>query len=168
MSNINYSIIAAVSDNGVIGKNNTLPWHLKTDLQRFKKLTDGHCIIMGHKCYDSIGKALPNRTNIVVSSNQDLEIPNCIVKPSLQFAVDYANSRYDTTPFIIGGGSLYRQSINIVNRMYLTEVHAVIEDGDVFFPEYDPAQWHVVSSEDFCADSDNEYATTFKILERIR
>ena len=115
MSNINYSMIVAVSDNNVIGKNGTMPWHLKTDLQRFKKLTENHTIIMGKNCFNSIGKPLPNRTNIVVSSNTDLEIPGCIVKPSLQYAADYANSRYDLTPFIIGGGTLYRQAINLVN-----------------------------------------------------
>ena len=168
MSNINYSIIAAVSDNGVIGKNGTLPWHLKSDLQRFKKLTDGRCVIMGHGCYNSIGKPLPNRTNIVVSSDQSLEIPGCIVKPSLQYAVDYANSRNDATPFIIGGGSLYRQAINIVNYMYLTEVHTTINNGDVFFPEYIPSQWEIISSEDFKADENNEYDTTYRILKRIR
>lgn len=167
MSNINYSIIAAVSDNGVIGKNNTLPWHLKDDLIRFKKLTDGHCIIMGRKCFESIGKALPNRTNIIVSSNENLEIKNCIIKPSLQFAVDYANSTNDNTPFIIGGGSLYSQAINIVNYMYLTEVHTVI-DGDVFFPKYDKSKWKLISSEEHKADENNDYDVTYKLLKRIR
>lgn len=165
---INYSIIAAVSDNGVIGKNNTLPWHLKSDLQRFKKYTDNHCIIMGRKCYESIGKPLPNRTNIIVSSNMDLEIPGCIVKPSLQFAVDYANSRNDYNPFIIGGGSLYRQSINIVNYMYLTKVHTTIEDGDVFFPEFDMNKWDIIKKEEFKADTDNDFDTTFMVLKRKR
>lgn len=168
MSNINYGIIAAVSDNGVIGKNGNLPWHLKTDLQRFKQLTDGHCVIMGHKCYNSIGKPLPNRINIVVSSNQELEIPGCIVKPSLQYAVDFANSRNDSSPFIIGGGSLYRQSINIVNYMYLTQVHTNIEDGDVFFPEYNLNDWNIISSENFKADKDNDYDTTYMVLQRKR
>ena len=168
MSNINYSIIAAVSDNNVIGKNGTLPWHLKSDLQRFKRLTDGHCIIMGRKCFESIGKALPNRTNIVISSNPELEIDNCIVRPSLQRAIDYANAKYDYTPFIIGGGSLYSQAINIVNYMYLTEVHINIEDGDTFFPEYDKSKWEVISSMDFKADADNDYDTTYKVLKRIR
>ena len=79
-------MIAAVSDNNVIGKNGQLPWHLKTDLQRFKKLTENHTVIMGRRCFESIGKPLPNRTNVVVSSNTDLEIPGCIVKPSLQYA----------------------------------------------------------------------------------
>lgn len=168
MSNINYSMIVAVSDNNVIGKNGTMPWHLKTDLQRFKELTTNHCVIMGRNCFNSIGKPLPNRTNIVVSSNTDLEIPGCIVKPSLQYAADYANSRYDSTPFIIGGGTIYRQAINLVNFLYLTRVHTIIEDGDVFFPELDMNQWEVISSTDFKADADNDFNTTFMILRRKR
>lgn len=168
MSNINYSMIAAVADNNVIGKNNRLPWHLKTDLQRFKKLTENHTIIMGRGCFESIGKPLPNRTNIVVSSNTDLEIPGCIVKPSLQYAADYANSRYDSTPFIIGGGTLYRQAINLVNVLYLTKVHTIIEDGDVFFPELDMSKWNIEHTEDVPADKDNDFDTTFMILRRKR
>ena len=168
MSNINYSMIVAVSDNNVIGKNNQLPWHLKTDLQRFKKLTENHTIIMGKNCFNSIGKPLPNRTNVVVSSNMDLEIPGCIVKPSLQYAADYANSRYDSTPFIIGGGTLYRQAINLVNVLYLTRVHTIIEDGDVFFPELDMSKWDIEHTEDVPADKDNDFDTTFMILRRKR
>ena len=168
MSNINYSMIAAVSTNNVIGKNGKLPWHLKTDLQRFKKLTENHTIIMGRRCFESIGKPLPNRTNVVVSSNTDLEIPGCIVKPSLQYAADYANSRYDSTPFIIGGGTLYRQAINLVNVLYLTRVHTIIEDGDVFFPELDMSKWDIEHSEDVPADKDNDFDTTFMILRRKR
>ena len=168
MSNINYSMIVAVSENNVIGKNGTMPWHLITDLQRFKELTTNHCVIMGRNCFNSIGKPLPNRTNIIVSSNMDLEIPGCIVKPSLQYAADYANSRYDSTPFIIGGGTIYRQAINLVNFLYLTKVHTIIEDGDVFFPELDMNQWEVTSSTDFKADADNDFDTTFMILRRKR
>lgn len=168
MSNINYSMIAAVSTNNVIGKNGQLPWHLKADLQRFKKLTENHTIIMGRRCFESIGKPLPNRTNVVVSSNTDLEIPGCIVKPSLQYAADYANSRYDSTPFIIGGGTLYRQAINLVNVLYLTRVHTIIEDGDVFFPELDMSKWNIEHTEDVPADKDNDFDTTFMILRRKR
>lgn len=168
MSNINYSMIVAVSDNNVIGKNGDMPWHLKTDLQRFKKLTDGHCIIMGRKCYESIGRPLPNRTNIVVSSNQDLIIPGCVVKPSLQFAADYANSKNDLTPFIIGGGTLYRQAINLVNYLYLTRVHTTIEDGDTFFPDINMDQWEILSQEEFKADKDNDFDTTYMVLKRKR
>ena len=161
-------MIAAVSTNNVIGKNGQLPWHLKTDLRRFKKLTENHTIIMGRRCFESIGKPLPNRTNIVVSSNTDLEIPGCIVKPSLQYAADYANSRYDSTPFIIGGGTLYRQAINLVNFLYLTRVHTTIEDGDVFFPELDMSKWNIEHTEDVPADKDNDFDTTFMILRRKR
>lgn len=168
MSNINYSIIAAVSDNNVIGKNGQLPWHLKTDLQRFKKLTENHVIIMGRNCFNSIGKPLPDRTNIVISRNQDLDIPGCVVRPSLQYAADYANSRNDPTPFIIGGGIVYKQAINLVNYIYLTRVHAIIDDGDTFFPELNMAEWETVSSENIQAGPDDDYNSTFMILKRIR
>lgn len=168
MSNINYSIIAAVSDNNVIGKNGQLPWHLKTDLQRFKKLTENHVIIMGRNCFNSIGKPLPDRTNIVISRNQDLDIPGCVVRPSLQYAADYANSRNDSTPFIIGGGIVYKQAINLVNYIYLTRVHAIIDDGDTFFPELNMAEWETVSSENIQAGPDDDYNSTFMILKRIR
>ena len=168
MSNINYSMIVAVSDNNVIGKNGQLPWHLKTDLQRFKKLTENHTIIMGKNCFNSIGKPLPNRTNIVISSNPDLEIPGCIVKSSLQYAADYANSRNDNTPFIIGGGTIYRQAINLVNYIYLTKVHTTIEDGDTFFPELNMDQWQILSTEELKADKDNDFDTTYMVLKRKR
>ena len=168
MSNINYCMIAAVSDNNVIGKDGKLPWHLKDDLVRFKKLTAGRCCIMGRKCYESIGHPLPDRTNIVVSSNQDLEIPGCVVKPSLQYAADYANSKNDLTPFIIGGGTLYKQAINLVNYLYLTRVHTLIEDGDAFFPELNMDQWKVISSENYKADADNDFDTTYMVLRRKR
>ena len=98
----------------------------------------------------------------------DLEIPGCIVKPSLQYAADYANSRYDSTPFIIGGGTLYRQAINLVNVLYLTRVHTIIEDGNVFFPELDMSKWDIEHSEDVPADKDNDFDTTFMILRRKR
>ena len=123
---------------------------------------------MGRRCFESIGKPLPNRTNVVVSSNTDLEIPGCIVKPSLQYAADYTNSRYDSTPFIIGGGTLYRQAINLVNVLYLTRVHTIIEDGDVFFPELDMSKWDIEHTEDVPADKDNDFDTTFMILRRKR
>lgn len=168
MSNINYSIIAAVSDNNVIGKNGQLPWHLKTDLQRFKKLTENHAIIMGRKCFNSIGKPLPNRTNVIVSSQPGLEIEGCIVKPSLQFAVDYVNSRYDSSPFIIGGGTIYKQCINLVNYMYITKVHTTVEDGDTFFPEYDPNKWEVIHSEEIKAEDGDDFDSTYIILKRKR
>lgn len=168
MSNINYGIIVAVSDNNVIGKNGQLPWHLKTDLQRFKKLTENHAIIMGRKCFESIGKPLPNRTNIIVSSNTNLEISGCIVKPTILSAIDYANSLYDLTPFIIGGGTLYKQTIDLVNYLYLTRVHTVIEGGDTFFPDIIPEQWEIIEQEDIQADINNDFPTTFMKLKRKR
>ena len=163
-----YSIIVAATDNNVIGRNNAMPWHLKRDLIRFKELTTGSAVIMGRRCFESIGKPLPNRLNVVVSSNESYNPEGVIVKPSLQFAVDYVNSKYIKEPFIIGGGSLYRQSVNIVNKIYLTRIHTEIPDGDTFFPELDMSKWDIVHSEDFPADKDNDFPTTFMILENKR
>lgn len=163
-----YSIIVAVSDNNVIGKDGKMPWHLKSDLTRFKKLTEGHHIIMGRGCFESIGKPLPNRTNIVISSNPGYRPDGVIVKPSLQFAVDYVNSRYDSSPFIIGGGKVYRQCIDIVNYIHLTRVHTEIADGDTFFPEIDMNMWDIAHQEYLPPSPDNDFATTYMILENKR
>lgn len=166
-----YSIIVAADENNVIGKAGTmLPWHLKADLQRFKKVTENSAVIMGRKCFESIGKPLPNRLNVVLSSNDkyDPGYDGIIVKQTLQMAVDYVNSKYIPEAFIIGGGTLYRQSVNIVNKIYLTRIHTEIQDGDTFFPELDMSKWDIVHSEDFPADKDNDYPTTFMILENKR
>lgn len=166
-----YSIIVAADENNVIGKIGTmLPWHLKTDLQRFKKLTENSAVILGRKCFESIGKPLPNRLNVVVSSNDmyDPGYNGVIVKQTLQMAADYINSKYIPEAFIIGGGTIYRQCIDIVNKIYLTRVHTIIEDGNVFFPELDMSKWDIEHSEDVPADKDNDFDTTFMILRRKR
>ena len=164
-----YSIIVAVDENNVIGKAGTmLPWHLKTDLQRFKKLTENSAVILGRKCFESIGRPLPNRLNVVVSSNESYNPDGVIVKPSLQYAVDYVNSRYIPEAFIIGGGQIYSQCVNIVNRIYLTRVHTEIEDGDTFFPHLDMNNWEITQMEKTDADKDNDFPTTFMVLENKR
>lgn len=126
------SLIVAMTDDGVIGRNNTLPWRLPEDLKRFKDLTMGHAIIMGRKTFDSIGKPLPGRTNIVVSRNPALKIDGAVVTASLGEAVRQA----DADAFVIGGAELFRQAWPLADRLYLTLIHEKIE-GDVFFPEID-------------------------------
>lgn len=164
-----YSIIVAVSDNDVIGKDGKMPWHLKTDLQRFKKLTTNSAVIMGRKCFESIGKPLPDRLNVVVSSNPAYNPgEGVIVKPSLQYAVDYVNSRYIPEAFIIGGGMIYRQCVDIVNKIYLTRVHTEIEDGDTFFPHLNMDNWDIINMERVEADKYNDFPTTFMVLENKR
>lgn len=128
------SLIAAVSENGVIGVDNKLPWYIPDDLKRFKKLTSGNVVIMGRKTYDSIGKPLPNRLNIVISRNKELNIPGCIVANSMVQAIRKAGTDKDI--FIIGGGEIYNKGFTFAERIYLTKVHQEVE-GDTTFPEID-------------------------------
>lgn len=161
------SFIVATSENLTIGVDNDLPWRLPTDLKLFKKITSGHCIIMGRKTYDSIGKPLSKRTNIVITSQKELLIEGCIVKNSITDALDYAKSLDESEAFIIGGASIYKSALNIVDRIYLTLVHAHI-DGDAFFPTLDKNDWEITNEEYFPKDEKHSYSFTFKTLERKR
>lgn len=128
------SAIVAVSRNGVIGKDNTLPWRLPADLQYFKKTTSGHHIILGRKNYEDIRRPLPNRVNLVLSRQAGYEAPGCIVLPSLESAIDYARSAGETECFICGGAEIYRQALPMVQRLYLTRIDADFE-GDIAMPD---------------------------------
>ena len=128
------AMIAAVSENGVIGVDNKLPWYIPDDLKRFKKLTTGNVVIMGRKTYDSIGKPLPNRMNIVVSRNKNLTIKGCLVVNSMVQAIQKAGTDKDI--FIIGGGEIYNKGFIFAERIYLTKVHQEVV-GDTTFPEID-------------------------------
>ncbi|OHA89792.1 MAG: hypothetical protein A3C70_00870 [Candidatus Zambryskibacteria bacterium RIFCSPHIGHO2_02_FULL_43_14] len=129
------SIIVAHSRNMVIGKTNNLPWRLPEDLKRFKKLTTGHPIIMGRKTYQSIGRPLPSRTNIVVTRDINLEIPGCIVVHSAVEAIKRAQEFDQEEVFIIGGAEIYKETLSLADRLYVTKVEMDV-DGDAFFPEY--------------------------------
>jgi dihydrofolate reductase len=128
------SLIAAVSENGIIGVDNKLPWYIPEDLKRFKKLTRGNVVIMGRKTYESIGKPLPDRVNIIVSRNKNLHIPGCLVVSSIAQAIKKAGNDKDI--FIIGGGEIYNSGIVYAKRIWLTKVHQEVE-GDTKFPEID-------------------------------
>ena len=138
------ALIVAVSDNGVIGVDGQLPWHIPEDLKFFKANTTGHAIIMGRKTFDSIGRPLPKRRNIVVTRNPDLTIEGVEVVNSLQAAIDLARTD-DHEPRIIGGSSLYDEAMPQVTTMFLTRVHREVE-GDTFFPTYDETQWTITGS----------------------
>ena len=131
-------IIVAVSDNWAIGKDNKMPWHIKEDLLYFKKMTTGHPVIMGANTYKSIGKALPNRTNIVVSHKY---VSGAITVPSLKDAYSVAE-KIDNQCFIIGGAQLYKASINDADTLYVTHIHTFIKDADTFFPEFALKEWN--------------------------
>ena len=152
------TIIAAVGRNRALGKNNDLIWHLPADLRRFKSLTRGHHVIMGRKTFESLGKPLPKRTNIIVSRNPEYKAEGCITVNSLHAGLEMAQS--DPNPYILGGAEIYKQALSIADFMDLTLVHEDFE-ADAFFPEFDPAEWELVGREDFEKDEENPYDYSF-------
>ena len=156
------SLIVAVAQNGVIGDRNALLWHISEDLKHFKALTSGHPVVMGRKTYESLGRPLPNRTNVVIS-RQELEIPGCRVVHSLDEAL--ALFPGDEEVFIIGGAQIYAEVLPRADRFYLTRVFHDYE-GDTRFPEWDEAQWRLVSSEAFPCGREYPWPFTFECWER--
>jgi len=159
------SAIVAMSENRTIGKDNKLPWHLPADLKHFKEITTGHYIVMGRKTFESIGKSLPNRTNVVLSRDSQFIAPGCHVVNTIETAIDMARKDQQAEIFIIGGAEIYRQLLPKINRLYLTVVHAEVE-GDAWFPELSPNEWREVSREQHQADEKNAYAYSFITMER--
>ncbi len=128
------AIIVAMTEKRVIGKENRLPWRIPEDLKRFKKLTMGHTVIMGRKTFESIGKPLPGRANVVISRNPDFQAPGTVIIRSLEEALD--RCRNEDEVFVIGGSSLYRAALPLADRLYVTLVHGDFE-GDTYFPDFD-------------------------------
>ncbi|MFB6454582.1 dihydrofolate reductase [Chitinophaga sp. Hz27] len=159
------SIIVAAAENNAIGINNQLPWRLPDDLKYFKNTTTGKPIIMGRKTFESLGKPLPNRPNIVITRQPDYEPQGVIVVDSLQAAVETAKSFDSAELFITGGSQIFDIAMPIVERIYLTRVYAVVE-GDAFFPEIDGNIWKLVSEDRREADEKNQYPFAFQIWER--
>ncbi|MBC7409605.1 MAG: dihydrofolate reductase [Arcicella sp.] len=159
------SLIVAVAENGVIGHNNQLIWHLPNDLKQFRRLTTGHCIIMGRKTFDSIGKPLPNRTSIIISRNPDFQIEGCITVNSLEKAISKAKKIESQEAFIIGGAEIYRLSLPLTDKIYLTEVHHDFE-GDALFPTIDKTVWQETKRENFETDEKHLYKYSFVELEK--
>jgi dihydrofolate reductase len=158
------SIIAALSANNVIGRNNRLPWHLSADLKRFKALTLGHHLLIGRKTYESLDRPLPGRTVVVITHDRDFVADGVLTAPSVERALELA--RLDPEVFIGGGAQIFQQTIHRADRMYLTRVHAEIE-GDTFFPEFDDVtEWNLVDVEHHEADEKNDYPYSFLTYER--
>ena len=157
------SLIVAISNNGVIGHQGQLPWHLSADLQRFKRITMGHHIIMGRVTYESIDRLLPGRTSIILTRQQDYAIEGALVARSIAAACDLAAA--DEEAFIIGGSSVYESARDIVDRIYLTRVLADVQ-GDTFFPPLELAEWKRVESEDRSADDRNDHDHRFEVYYR--
>jgi dihydrofolate reductase len=153
-------IIVAMSKNRVIGNNNELIWKLSSDLKRFKELTTSHSVVMGRKTYESIGRPLPNRRNIIITRNLEYKVDGCEIVSSLEEALLLTNNDC----FIIGGGEIYNQSIELADRIYLTLVHKEFE-GDTTFPELGK-EWAKMSRKDFESDEKNEYNYSFIEYDR--
>lgn len=159
------SIICALAENNAIGYNNDLLFHLRADLRRFKALTTGHTVIMGRRTFESLPKgALPNRRNIVLTSNTACQWPNVETFTTLQEALDACKA--DEEVFIIGGASVYKAAFPIADRLCLTHVHATPDEADVFFPAFDETEWTRTFSETHEADEQNEQPFTFADYER--
>jgi dihydrofolate reductase len=163
------SLIAAIGKNNQLGLNNRLPWSLKDDLKNFKKLTLNHAVLMGRKTFESMGKPLPQRTNIVITRKNNLEMGNACVCGSVEKGVEFAESIQEKELFVIGGGEIYKYCLdnNMVDRIYLT----VVDYGgmaDVFFPEINMIEWEIKETKSFQKNDDNEFDFEFRVIERIR
>ncbi|MEM9187066.1 MAG: dihydrofolate reductase [Planctomycetota bacterium] len=170
------SLIVAASENQVIGRKGDLPWRLSADLRRFKRLTMGHCLIMGRKTYESIGRPLPGRVSIVLTRGPggwglgEGAAPEAVLcagtlEEALALVSTTAMARDEA--FVTGGGEVYRLALPHADRLHLTRVHTTV-DGDATFPEIDPAEWRLVESERRPADEKNEHDHTFEVWDRVR
>jgi dihydrofolate reductase len=160
------SHIVAVSENHVIGTDNHLPWNLASDFRYFKNKTWGMPVIMGRKTFESMKKDLPGRINIVVTSKKDWNAENAFVVHSIEQGIAKAKESDAKEIFIIGGGKIFKETLGMVDRIYLTRVHATV-NGDTYYPEIDKSVWKLVSAEDHQADEKNNYPFTFEVWERI-
>ena len=158
------SIIVAVAKNGVIGDKNSLLWHLREDMIHFRTTTSGHPVVMGRKTYDSIGRPLPKRTNVVITRDTNLTIEGCTMAHSLEEAVALFDKSEEV--FIIGGAQIYRQALPLADRIYLTVIDKEYE-GDTSFPEIDYSQWREYSREEFTRGEEFEHPFSFITLERV-
>lgn len=163
---VHISLVAAASENNVIGDENEIPWHLPDDMKFFREITEGKPIIMGRKTFESIGKPLPKRHNIVISRQRDLEIEGCDVVGSLEEALELAEEESADEACIIGGGQIYSEGIDQADRIYLTRVHATV-DGDTYFPEVDEEEWEEIDRQDHDKDEQHEYAFSIIHYERV-
>jgi dihydrofolate reductase len=156
------SLIAAVANNNVIGKDNQLIWHLPADLKHFKRITMGHVVVMGRKTYESMMKPLPGRVNVIITRNENYHVEGVIIATSLNAALKDMNVE---EVFIIGGGEIFKQGMALANKIYLTQIHADFE-GDTFFPEINPHEWIIIQEEKHLKDEKNHYDYTYITYQR--
>ncbi|MEO0338532.1 MAG: dihydrofolate reductase [Bacteroidota bacterium] len=159
------SAIVAVAKNRVIGKDNNIPWYLSTDLKFFKKTTLNHHVIMGRKSFESIGRPLPKRTNVVITRNAFYMATGCICVYSVEEALSIAENNGEEEAFIIGGAQIYELSLPYLDKLYLTEVDAEPE-GDVYFPEIDLSEWNLLSQKDHQKGERDDFDFSIKVFEK--
>jgi dihydrofolate reductase len=159
------SIIVAITENNIIGRDNGMPWHLPADLKFFREKTTGHYIVMGRKTFESIGggRPLPNRVSIIITKQKDYKAEGCLIAHSLEEAIALAKDQDEL--FIIGGKQIYDQALAFANKMYITRIHTSI-DGDTSFPCYDDSKWEMTSYKERDADEKNAYALSFLAFEK--
>ncbi len=156
------SIIVAVSQNNVLGKDNKLPWYLPADMKYFKQITLGHPVIMGRSTYEALGAPLPGRLNIIITRQEDFLAPGSIIVNNLKAAFDAARNEKDEEIFVIGGGDIIRQTLVWADRIYLTRIFEDF-DGDTFFPQLNEDDWKLVSEERHQSDEKNRYEYAFRV-----
>lgn len=160
------SIIVAVTENGVIGKDGKMPWRLPAESAYFRRTTLGHPVITGRKNFEAMGRPLPDRLNIVITGQIDYKVPpGVIVAHSLDDALGLPSAKSADEVFIIGGQQIYEQAMPLTERLYLTVIHTRIDGGTAFF-NYDPADWRLLKTERHSADAENKFGFTIKLLER--
>ena len=159
------SQIVAVANKHVIGKDNDLIWRLPADLKHFKNITMGHCMLMGRKNFESIGRALPGRTTIIVTRNKDYKVEGCHTVFSIEEGIALAKSLDETELMIIGGGQIYKESLKLTTKVYYTTVHETFE-GDTFYPELTESEWGLLDEERHFSDEKNKHDYTFKTYLR--
>ncbi|EHQ43194.1 dihydrofolate reductase [Myroides odoratus] len=158
------TLIAAIAENKVLGKDNAIIWHLPDDFKHFKTLTSHHYIIMGRKTFESFPKPLPNRTHVIITRQQDYVVPeHCIVVHSLAEALTLTQKEEEV--FVIGGGEIYHQALDYADKLELTQIHASFE-GDAFFPEFSTSDWQLVKESYHPQDERHAYAFTFQTYTR--
>jgi dihydrofolate reductase len=162
------SLIVAIAENNVIGKDNTLIWHLPADMKYFKEKTSGHCILTGRKNYESIPekfRPLPSRSNLIITHQKNYEAPGAFVFHFIENAITFAQKQGETELFIIGGAEIYKQCLPIADKIYITRIKHPFE-GDAFFPELNTDEWKEESRIDFKADEKNKYDYSFVVLKK--
>ncbi len=160
-----FTIVVAVSENGIIGNAGELPWHLSSDLKRFKRITMGHCLLMGRATYDSVGRPLPGRRTVVLTRDRNLSIEGVRVANSWEEAVAHCEAAEEEEVFVVGGAQIYRLALPQVGKVHLTRVHCVVE-GDASFPDLPEREWQLAWEEAHEAESEGGPAFTFQLWER--